>query len=44
MTIGEMKTIVTTQLEKMKAPQSVITMAVTGLPHLKRWKNEAPVA
>jgi len=44
MTMKEMEVIVRSQLQKMKAPESVIEKAVNILPELKRWKNESSCA
>jgi len=43
MTLGEMKTLVKTQMEKMKIDSGAINTAVSMLPNLKRWKK-APMA
>lgn len=40
MTLDEMKTLVRTQMEKMKMDAGVINMAVSSLPNLKRWRTE----
>jgi radical SAM superfamily enzyme len=39
-TLEEMKTMVKTQMEKMKMDSGVINMAVSSLPNLKRWKGK----
>ena len=38
MTLKEMSTIVITQMEKMNIDTKTIDMAVSSLPHLKRWQ------
>jgi radical SAM superfamily enzyme len=38
MTLNEMKTLVKTQMEKMKIDTGIINMAVSSLPNLKRWR------
>lgn len=43
MTLNEMKALVKVQMEKMKMDPSIISMAVTVLPELKRWKVAIPV-
>ena len=40
MTLDEMKTLVKTQMGKMKMDAGVINMAVSSLPNLKRWRTE----
>lgn len=39
MTLDEMRSLVKTQMEKMKIDGSIINMAVSSLPGLKRWKK-----
>jgi hypothetical protein len=39
MTLDEMKTIVKEQMEKRHIDSHVIGMAISSLPHLKRWKS-----
>ena len=39
MTLDEMRVLVKSQMEKMKIDTSIINMAVTSLPKLKRWVN-----
>lgn len=39
-TLGQMETIVKTQMEKRNIPENIVTMAVNSLPHLKRWTKE----
>jgi radical SAM superfamily enzyme len=41
-TLEEMKTMVKTQMEKMKMDTNVINMAVNSLPGLKRWRTAVP--
>ncbi|MFM9910301.1 MAG: zinc ribbon domain-containing protein, partial [Chitinophagaceae bacterium] len=38
MTLEEMNVLVKTQMEKMKIDARIISMALTSLPQLKRWK------
>lgn len=38
MTLDEMKTVVKEQMEIRKIDAGIIDMAVSGLPHLKRWR------
>lgn len=38
MSLSEMKTLVKTQMEKMKIDTEIITMSLNSLPNLKRWK------
>ena len=38
MTLDEMKTLVKTQMEKMKIDAGVINLAIGSLPNLKRWR------
>ena len=40
MTLEEMKTLVKTQMEKRKIDSSIINMAVSSLPNLKRWTTK----
>jgi len=40
MTLDEMKTLVKTQMEKLKIDGSIINMAVSSLPNLKRWRTK----
>ena len=40
MTLDEMRVLVKSQMEKMKIDTSIINMAVTSLPKLKRWVND----
>jgi len=40
MTLNEMKTLVKTQMEKMKLDSGIINMAVSSLPNLKRWRTK----
>lgn len=40
MTLTEMKTLVKTQMEKMKMDAGIINMAVGSLPNLKRWRKK----
>lgn len=42
MTLGEMKTMVKTQMEKRKIDNHIINMALTVLPGLKRWNAAMP--
>ena len=39
MTLKEMSSVVITQMEKMNIDSKTIDMAVSSLPHLKRWKT-----
>ena len=38
MTLDEMKTLVKSQMEKMKIDTSIINLAIGSLPSLKRWQ------
>ncbi len=38
--LDEMKILVKTQMEKQKIDANIITMAISTLPSLKRWKNK----
>jgi predicted amidophosphoribosyltransferase len=38
-TLGEMQAMVKQQMGKMKMDTSIIDMAVSTVPNLKRWKN-----
>jgi len=40
MTLDEMKTLVTGQMEKRKIDTGIIHMAVSSLPNLKRWRKK----
>jgi radical SAM superfamily enzyme len=40
MKLDEMKVLVKEQMEKRKIDSSIINMAVSSLPHLKRWRAE----
>lgn len=40
MTLNEMKTLVRTQMEKMKIDKGLINIAVSSLPNLKRWRSK----
>ncbi len=40
MTLDDMKTLVTDQMEKRKMDTSIINMAVSSLPNLKRWRKK----
>lgn len=44
MTLEEMKTLVKTQMEKIKIDTGVINMAVGSLPYLKRWRKPVVTA
>jgi len=39
MTLDEMRTVVTGEMEKRHIGQDIISMAINTLPHLKRWRN-----
>jgi hypothetical protein len=39
MTLDDMKTLVKDQMDKRKIDTAVINMAVSSLPHLKRWRS-----
>jgi len=41
MTLEEMKTLVKTQMEIRKMDGGIIDMAVSSLPHLKRWNAKS---
>jgi hypothetical protein len=41
MTLSEMTSLVITQMEKMNMDSKLIDMAVTNLPHLKRWAGKS---
>jgi hypothetical protein len=41
MNMDEMKTIVKDQMEKRHIDSKIIDIAVSSLPHLKRWKVAA---
>ena len=43
MTMDEMKTLVREQMEKRKIDAGIIQMAVSSLPHLKRWRAKTLV-
>jgi hypothetical protein len=40
MTLKEMTSLVITQMEKRKIDSKIIDMAVSSLPHLKRWRSK----
>jgi hypothetical protein len=40
MTLDEMRSLVKTQMEKMKIATGIIDLAVTSLPNLKRWRSK----
>jgi radical SAM superfamily enzyme len=44
MTLDKMKVLVKEQMEKMKINYETINMAVSSLPHLKRWKPAGVVS
>lgn len=41
MTLKEMTSLVINQMEKMHIDSKTIDMAVSSLPHLKRWRTKA---
>jgi hypothetical protein len=41
MTLSEMKSLITAQMEKMHFDSKTMDMAVNSLPHLKRWRRDA---
>ncbi|MDP4147973.1 MAG: zinc ribbon domain-containing protein [Bacteroidota bacterium] len=41
MSLREMETLVRNKMEEMNIPAETITMAVTSLPELKRWKKKS---
>lgn len=43
LTLGEMKTMVKTQMQKKNIDPILIQMAIKNLPYLKRWKVSEPV-
>jgi Putative zinc ribbon domain len=44
MSLDEMKTVITTQMQKMNLPENIIKLSLDSLPHLKRWKLQGKVA
>jgi hypothetical protein len=40
MTLKEMSSVVITQMEKMNIDSKTIDLAVSSLPHLKRWRSK----
>ena len=42
MTLKEMSSVVITQMEKINFDSKTIDMAVSSLPHLKRWRRKEP--
>lgn len=40
MTLDEMRSLVRTQMDKMKMDPAIINLAVSTLPTLKRWRNK----